>query len=156
MFLSNPATSSVHSRAFSPSCEQARDRACASVLGTNAAVVAAQSARHAHICERIRGRAPQVGQSGATPFPPPLWERDRERGKAELLLAHVYDLTNPAECRQCSCSSLERASRSMHRRHPSPCPSPTRGEGTVGHAPSQLAQYACGGPCDIALLRHVQ
>src|SRR5262245_31051405 len=29
-------------------------------------------------------------------------------------------------------------------RHPSPCPSPTRGEGTVWHAPSHLMPCACG------------
>src|SRR5690242_13828971 len=30
-------------------------------------------------------------------------------------------------------------------RHPSPCPSPTRGEGTVGPAPSQLISGICDG-----------
>src|SRR5215510_4818352 len=108
---------------------------CSGFLDTSlAAVVPARAVRHP-VCERIRGCGREVWQSSATPFPPPLWGRDRERGTTALLLVHVYDLTNPAKCRQRSFSSLERASRSVHRRHPSPCPSPTRGEGTVGHAP---------------------
>ena len=42
-------------------------------------------------------------------------------------------------------------SRSAFYRHPPPCPSPARGEGTVWHAPSPLTQCVCGQRCVHAL-----
>ena len=145
MCPSSRATHSVHLRAFPPLRGQERDPACAIALGKKpAAVVPAQGARHAHIRERMRGCRLGFGQSSATPFPPPLWGRDRERGRTALLLAHVYDPISPTECSELSLSSLKRTSRPVHRRHPSPFPSPTRGEGTVRYAPSQLTRCACG------------
>src|SRR6476620_2998239 len=51
------------------------------------------------------------------------------------------DPANPAKCcSPLSVSSLGRDSSSALRRHPSPCPSPARGEGTVWHAPSHLTR----------------
>src|SRR6266436_2069485 len=83
----------------------------------------------------IRPQAHSVRCEGACPtVPSPLvgegqgegWRRNSER---EACLVHR--LTNNMKQRSCLF-------------YPSPCPSPARGEGTVGHAPSHLTPCACG------------
>src|SRR6185436_15325285 len=95
-------------------------------------------ARDADMCVRVRDR-PVIGQSSATSFPPPLWGKDRERGTTRT--ASVFYLTSNKRRDQLL---LSLASRAVLRRHPSPCPSPTRGEGAVGRAPSQHTRCARG------------
>src|SRR5690349_15170012 len=76
-------------------------------------------------------------QSGATAFPPPLWGRDRESGTAApLLVSTIQQVRLHAATHHSRVG--EAASCSARRGHPSPCPSPTRGEGTVWLAPSHL------------------
>jgi hypothetical protein len=77
------------------------------------------------------------GQSSPTAFPPPLWGRDRERGATST--AFVLKAKKD-KGRKCLGSLRTRpALLSVLCRHPSPCPSPTRGEGTLWHGPLQLA-----------------
>src|SRR5256885_7124092 len=88
-----------------------------------------------------------VGQSGATAFPPPLWGRDRERGTTALpLYISAIFICAIHKCRQMQravvLESVHEASLALGASWP-PL-SPTRGEGTVGHAPSQLTQCVRG------------
>src|SRR5262249_31073356 len=68
---------------------------------TLSTVVPAQALGHAHIAEFRRAQTAGVTKARAATFPPPLWGRDREGG----------------------------SDKHRTRGHPSPQPSPTRGEG---------------------------
>src|SRR5262245_19755580 len=118
---------------------------CSSFLGTKlAAVVPAQAPRHAHIFKLIRECRRFVGQSSATAFPPPLRGRNREGGTTSTESVYCTGRTNN---RSGVLASGVRANEYVRAQcHPPPCPSPAGGEGTVWHAPSQLARCPCGKP----------
>src|SRR5215470_14384955 len=73
-------------------------------------------------------RANAIGASNAYAIPLPLWGRDRERGRtrtASVCLLLFVSL------------QTSRALRSVFGSEASPCPSPTRGEGTLWHCSAQ-------------------
>src|SRR5262249_49010807 len=74
----------------------------------------------------------------ATSFPPPLWGRDRERGgdNAPSVRQNLCRSSMLGSVRSCSrpTSELKHAYCLLY---PSPCPSPTRGEGTMWHCSAQ-------------------
>src|SRR5689334_11294183 len=91
--------------------------------------------------EPYAGALRRDGQNSATTFPPPLWGRDRERGTTALLLVRINDPISPAP-QPFAVLQSGGSSSSVRCGHPSPCPSPTRGEGTMWRAPSHLTQGA--------------
>src|SRR5262245_17928142 len=96
---------------------------------------------HSHIVCVAKMRAPR--------FPPPLWGRDRERGGDDAPSARlVPDTRTTAGCTwpDLSDRSYEPEAALLY---PSPCPSPTRGEGTLWHRSAHLQQ------CTRVPLRYV-
>src|SRR5262249_30976098 len=72
----------------------------------------------------------------STESPLPLWERDRVRGLAPAGAEESVDRERPRhfdnarQLAHCSCIGIARSLRGAAR-VPPPCPSPTRGEGTL-------------------------
>src|SRR5262249_18449367 len=107
------------------------------------AMLVAKRAEVPAFCQNLREGWPSIGQGGGTGFPPPLRGRDRERGAECTAFVSYLGLD---KCSEPSLLNLRTrlVSHSVLCLHPSPCPSPTRGEGTVWRAPSQIARCDCG------------
>src|SRR5690348_6801686 len=83
------------------------------------------------------GRMVRGVKMSATWFPSTLWERDRERGGDKALRARLLPIVKrrTAGGRDLSDRGYEPKAALLY---PSPCPSPTRGEGTLWHCSAHL------------------
>jgi len=86
-----------------------------------------------HVFRTVREFVASVAKVDATAFPPPLWGRDRERGTGEQEIQRHFAGVSMLEDVEQNCSTWNARTDLRACGHPSPCPSPTRGEGTMWH-----------------------